>query len=42
MYLGTAFFCKFYAMVRNHLVNFAILVAFALGVTDENYHLPCY
>ena len=39
MYLDPAIFCKLDAVVRNKLVDLAVLVAFALGVADQDDHL---
>ena len=39
IYLDPAIFCELDAVVRNKLVDLAVLVAFALGVADEDDHL---
>lgn len=39
MYLSTTFLCEFDAVVGDHLVDLAILVALALGVADEDDRL---
>lgn len=39
MYLDPAIVCELDTVVRNKLVYFAVLVAFALGVADEDDHL---
>jgi hypothetical protein len=39
MYLDPAIVCKLDTVIRNKLMDLAVLVAFALCVTDENDHL---
>jgi hypothetical protein len=39
IYLDPAIFCELNTMIRNKLVDLAVLVAFALGVADEDDHL---
>jgi hypothetical protein len=39
MYLDPAIICKLHSVVRNELVNLAVLVALALRVADQNDHL---
>ena len=39
IYLDPAVFCELDTMIRNKLVDLAVLVAFALSVADENDHL---
>lgn len=38
-YLTPAFVCELYPVIRNELVDLAVLVAFALGVADQDDHL---
>lgn len=39
IYLDPAIFCELDTMIRNKLVDLAVLVAFALRVADEDDHL---
>ena len=39
IYLNPAIFCELDTMIRNKLVDLAVLVAFALRVADEDDHL---
>lgn len=41
-YLNPAIVCELNTVIRNELVNLAVLVAFALCMADENDHLPGY
>ena len=41
-YLDPAFICELHTVVGYELVDFAILVAFALGVADQDDHLRGY
>jgi hypothetical protein len=38
-YLDPAIICELHAVVGNELVDLAVLVAFALGVADQDDHL---
>lgn len=37
--LTLAIFCEFHAMIRDHLMDIAVLVAFALSMADQDDHL---
>jgi hypothetical protein len=39
VYLFVAFICEFDTMIGDNLMNFAVLVALALGVADEDDEL---
>lgn len=39
IYLDPAIFCELDTMIRNKLMDLAVLIAFALGVADEDDHL---
>lgn len=39
IYLDPAIFCKLDTMIRNELMDLAVLVALALRVADEDDHL---
>lgn len=39
IYLDPAVFCELHTVIRNELMDLAVLIAFALGVADEDDHL---
>jgi hypothetical protein len=41
-YLDPAIICELHAVVGNELVDLAVLVAFALGVADQDDHLRAF
>ena len=42
IYLDPAIFCELDTMIRNELMDLAVLVALALRVADEDDHLHAY
>ena len=42
IYLDPAIFCELDTMIRYKLMDLAVLVAFALGVADQDDHLRGY